>query len=111
MINICSRKKDMEQIIYTTLTESELTEIIKECLKSELQQSIPNTSDAVKEEYLTRKEASGVLRISLPTLHQLIKSNTLTAYRIGGRVLLNKSEVLDSIRQINISKYKRDFGS
>lgn len=55
------------------------------------------------EEYLTRKELSQFLKVSLVTLHNWQKSGELTPYKIGNRVLYKKSEVHEKmLKQSNL---------
>ena len=92
-------------IILQNLTRQDLIDIFEGVLAEKLNELIPPAVS--KTEYLTRKEVAGLLRISIPTLHELIKTGKLKAYRIGGRVLFNKSEVEDSLEKIESQKYKR----
>lgn len=50
---------------------------------------------------ITREETAKLLGVSLVTLHSWVKSNILTAYRIGNKVRFKENEVLASLRQIN----------
>lgn len=55
-------------------------------------------------EYLTRIELSKWIKISLPTINDYTKKGILKAYRIGGRVLYQKSEVVESLKEIRTSR-------
>ena len=50
---------------------------------------------------LTRHETASMLNISLVTLWQWTKNNTLPAYKIGGKVRYKKSEILESLQKMN----------
>jgi excisionase family DNA binding protein len=54
----------------------------------------PNT------ELLTRKEASKLLGVSLPTLLDWTKTGKVTGYRIASRVRYKRSELENSLSQI-----------
>lgn len=56
---------------------------------------------------LTREETAEFLKISLPTLGELTKCGTIPAYRLGGRVLYKKEEVLASLEVVKSLKYRR----
>lgn len=58
-------------------------------------------------EYATRKEVAGAFKISLPTLNRLTKDGTLTAYRLGGRVLYKKAETNKALTEIPNFKHRR----
>jgi excisionase family DNA binding protein len=92
-------------IILQNVTRQDLTAIIESAVSGLIKDFHP--SPEVKTEYLTRKEVAALLRISIPTLHQLIKTGKLKGYRIGGRVLFNKAEVEGSLEEIETLKYKQ----
>ena len=52
-----------------------------------------NTPHINGENYLTRKELSQLLKVSLVTLHNWQKSGELIPYKIGKRILYKKSDV------------------
>lgn len=58
-------------------------------------------------EYLTRKETSKLLSISLPTLNDWTKKGYIPAYRIGASVRYLKEDVINSLKKVQTSKYKR----
>lgn len=51
-------------------------------------------------ELLTRKEASKLLGVSLPTLLEWTKTGKITGYRIASRVRYKRSELENSLSQI-----------
>ena len=51
--------------------------------------------------YLTRKEVSELLKISLPTLWRWTKDNKLQSYFIGSRILYQVDEVHNSLTKLN----------
>jgi excisionase family DNA binding protein len=44
-------------------------------------------------EFLTRKQAAGLLHISLPTLSLYCKNSTIPSYRVGSNIRFKKSEI------------------
>ena len=92
-------------IILQNVTRQDLVEIIEGAISEKIQELKPKPVE--NSIYFTRKEVKELLRISYPTLHELIKTGKLKAYRIGGRVLFNKSEVEGSLEVIESLKYKR----
>lgn len=71
---------------------SDLEHQIKE-LKNDPKQST--------ERLLTRNEVAKLLGVSLVTLHNWVKSNILSAYRIGNKVRFKENEVLEALQSIN----------
>ena len=52
-------------------------------------------------EFLTRKEVSELLSISLVNLHSWCNKEILTPYRIGNKVLFKREEIEQSLIKIN----------
>jgi excisionase family DNA binding protein len=57
--------------------------------------------------YLSRKEASKLLGISLPTLHKLTRNGTINAYRLGNRVLYKPPDIDAALSQVESLKYNQ----
>ncbi len=53
------------------------------------------------EEYLTRNEASLLLKISLPTLHSWVNKGLLKKYELGGSRYFLRSEIHQRIKESN----------
>ena len=96
---------DNTSLILQNVTRQDLIEILEGVISEKIQELKPKPKEET--EYLTRKEVKELLRISYPTLHELVNSGKLKAYRIGGRVLFIKSEVESSLETIQTLKYKR----
>ncbi len=86
--------------------ESKFAAVVEEKLRNILLQNAPKEKSNASP-YLTRKEVSSLLRISLPTLHELTKDEVLIAYHIKGRVLYKSEEVHAALSHVSITKYKR----
>lgn len=56
----------------------------------------------VDEKYLTRKEVSGLLKITLPTLGEYVKKGKIPAYRFGSRVLFKSTDVEKVLKQVKV---------
>lgn len=50
-------------------------------------------------QYVSRKEAADLLKITLPTLNVYTKSGKLTAYKIGRRVLYDSIEIAKALSE------------
>lgn len=62
-------------------------------------------------EYLTITEAAELLRVSVPTIRRWIRNGTIRAHRVGQRrVLLNRNEVMDSVRPLDTRIESADNG-
>ncbi len=62
----------------------------------------------VEEKYLTIKETSTFLRISVSTLNRLVRRNEIPSYRVGHRRLFDRHEVIQWVRtQVSDRRSKR----
>lgn len=52
-------------------------------------------------QYLTRKEASAFLGVSISTIHQWCKKGILKPYRIGNRVRFKKKDIEETLLKSN----------
>jgi excisionase family DNA binding protein len=52
-------------------------------------------------EFITSKEASGILKVTLPTLYDWRKKGIITAYRIGNKVRFIREELEHSLIKID----------
>jgi excisionase family DNA binding protein len=53
----------------------------------------------VMPEFITLKEASQLLRVSKVTIHSYINRELFTCYKVGGRTLIEKSELLQALER------------
>lgn len=89
------------QTYFTSLPLEQLKiEISKEILDriTPLLQGVNNSTTTT--ELLTRKEASKLLGVSLPTLLDWTNSGKIIGYRIASRVRYKRSELENSLAQI-----------
>jgi excisionase family DNA binding protein len=81
-------------------TPIQLLETILEGLKENQKELLLSSNQKPQKKYLTRKEVSKLLSISLPTLHDWVKRGMLKSYRCGSRVYFKGSEIEQSLKQI-----------
>ncbi|MGO2357365.1 MAG: helix-turn-helix domain-containing protein [Mesonia sp.] len=80
------------------LKESILTDVKKELVN--LVEKL-NLFNKPQEEFLTRKEAAKMLKISLVTITDWNKKRILNPYRLGNLIRYKKSELEEAMVQIN----------
>ena len=91
----------MDTIILSQISLQDLKSEISEVIKNELQGVLSNSPTQTKEiEFLTRKEASQLLSVSLPTLDHWTRTGKLVGYRIGSRIRYKRNEVEQSLAAI-----------
>lgn len=94
----------MESKIFTTLSESEIQEMINKKVEEAVKNIIPQPES---NELLTRKQVSELLGVSLVTLHDWTKRGIIPALRIGTRIRFKQSDVMAALNQIETLKYRR----
>jgi excisionase family DNA binding protein len=91
-------------IILTNVSPEQLFNTFRGIVKEELL----NLQSTKKEtNYLSRKEASKLLHISLPTLNEYTRKGILKGSRVGSRVLYSESDIQEAVKNIPTMKYKR----
>lgn len=88
-----------KEIYLSGLTADQLSEMIRESLRDELQLFRPARPKS-ETKYLTRQETARRLRISLVTLTDWVNRGKICAHKIGGRVLFRDSDVEAALNQI-----------
>lgn len=99
----------MQDIILSPISLADLKTAISNIIDEKIKPFLPATvlDPENNEIYLSRKEVSKQLKISLPTLNNLTKQGAITGYRIGKRVLYKKSDINSALHLIDSNKYKR----
>jgi excisionase family DNA binding protein len=96
----------MSQILFTGIKLNELLERIGQLIDSKIG-VLPTKKKETQSDYLTRAEASRLLKITLPTLHDWTKLGYLKSYKMGSRVLYKESEIIQTLEQVPSFKYKK----
>lgn len=55
------------------------------------------------EKFLTRKELSTLLKVTIPTLHNWEKQGKLKGYQIGRAVRFKEDEVLNALKERRVA--------
>lgn len=79
------------------ITVPQLTELIANCIKAELQKVVNFTMQPTKPEpeILTREEVKDLLKISFTSLWKYNKQKTLEAKKINGKVFYLRQDVMN----------------
>ncbi len=99
----------MASIFLEGIGIDEFLTLITEKMESNSQNLIPTENKAIQQgsELITRKEASAILSISLPTLNTYSKLGYLKAYRLGTKqVRYKRSEVLQCLEELPNFKHR-----
>jgi hypothetical protein len=97
----------MQKFSIDILDEDDLYPIIDKRLleKFEVFKHILETMN--NEQILSRTKASKFLNITPPTLDKYTKDRTIKGYHLAGRPVYKQSELLQSLKEIEVIKYKR----
>lgn len=87
------------EIYLKGLTTDQLSEIIRESVRDEMQNLKPPKQKS-DNKFLTRKETAKRLKVSLVTLTDWVNRGRIKAHKIGGRVLFRESDVEEALSQI-----------
>jgi excisionase family DNA binding protein len=96
----------MAKIILQTFEVSDLKKVVYQTVKKVLE-DFPKIQEKENLKLLSRKDASKLLCVSLPTLHQWTKDGVVTAYRIGTRVLYKLEDINKALTQIKTLKFNK----
>lgn len=85
---------------FILLTSDQLRQTIAETLQPQLDKLSQSFQPKEPEEFMTRKEVADLLSVNLSTIHNWKKSGVLKAHSIGARVYYKRSEILESIVEL-----------
>lgn len=92
----------MEQLKLVHSTASELEELIKLSLQSELNEIRKDFSEISKScEILSKQETAKFLKVDLSTLYRWTKKGKIKAYGIGNRVYYYMTDILGALVPIS----------
>ena len=89
-----------ENFILSPISLDELEQRLFSRLKTELHSTTPPKEKESEDDFLTAKEVSKLIGVSLVTLHKWKKDGKLKFHRFGSRIRFRKSEI------INTQKFK-----
>ena len=89
------------QILLQNLSPERLTELIKDGVKSQLEDFKKTLQTHNPDELLTRKETCEFLQIDSSTLWHWTNKGKVIAYGIGNRRYYKKAELLESLKPLN----------
>lgn len=97
----------MQQVLINNVSLDEFKDLLSDLIEEKFKETFKNSDiNDSEQKYLSRFEVAKLLKISLPTLHNLTINGVLSGYRVGRRVLYKKAEVDSSLAVIESMKYK-----
>lgn len=92
---IIVKQEELEDLVQTSV-EKTLSNFYKD-----------KKSKENKSENLSVKETAKLLKVSDLTIRNYIKRGLIKAERIGSRILINREELMKSLKEVKSFKYKR----
>jgi hypothetical protein len=97
----------MEQITVNIPNEDDFTTMVEKIIAKKFEEHKLEFDSKKDEQVLNRNQASSFLNISPPTLDKYTDNGIVKGYRLGGRPVYKKSELISSLQQVEVSKYSR----
>ena len=94
------KQRKMEKIQFIQTTPEQVTEVILQGFRNEIEKLKKDFQPKEPTEYLTRNEVKELLKCDLSTIHNWNKKGKLKAYGIGNRVFYKRSEVEKAIIEL-----------
>ena len=88
-------------ILLQNLSRQDLTQLIKEIVRSQLEEFKETLSTQIPDELLTREEPYNFLKIDSSTLWHWTNKGKVIAYGIGNRRYYKKGELLESLIKLD----------
>lgn len=98
----------MQKHILISIPLHEFQDLIREVVRAEIQAQNKEPPKVTEEKYYSRREVAKLLSISLGSLNKYVKNGSIPAKRLNGRVLILKSSLESSLKNIKAIKHSRN---
>jgi hypothetical protein len=92
----------MQTIQFISTSPQELQNQINEGVRIQLQEFLKHFTPTQPKEYLSRQDVSKMFGVDISTVHNWCKSKRLNPLGIGSRVYFLRSEVVASLKPLNV---------
>jgi len=99
----------MNELFISGINLNELLLRIEQIIEKKLENVASSAQIKIQSVFLSRKEVTELLKVSLPTLHEWTKAGWLQSYKIGNRVLYKPEEVENALTKVQSLKFKRNI--
>lgn len=99
----------MKEVVLISMPVNDLQTLIIDCVNACLKHYSPPPQSELSDlpDFLTRKQASKMLSVSLGTLDSWTKEGRITKHRTGGVVRFRKDELLANFKSLKDGRYQR----
>jgi len=95
----------MENIILMSISKEDLQQIIRDSVKSELNNStVPSPIIKEEETLMNTKDVQSLFGVSRITIHKWKKQGLFPYHKINRKLYFKRSEVIASMKRISLSK-------
>jgi excisionase family DNA binding protein len=103
-----STKSDikMHKQILLSISLLEFEALIRSVFQGELEKHL-RTPVKASTDYISAKEAAGILKISVPTLRKYRREEVVKGYRLGHNIRFKRNEVEKAFLSMSTIKYSR----
>ncbi len=93
----------MSAIQLLQISTEELTHLIKEGIKPELENLLKKCLNDLSndDKFLSRQDTADYFGVTLPTIHDWMKKGIITPYKMGNRTYFMKSELVAKLLSSN----------
>jgi excisionase family DNA binding protein len=89
-------------------TSEELAELVNESVNHSISEYFTNKEKQLsKEQHITIKAAAKLLKVDTQTVRNYIKRGTITAKKVGRRILIDTASIDKALSEVKSLKYKR----
>lgn len=78
-------------------------DILSELIDQRIEEKFSSIQSQASEALLTRKQAAQRLGVTLPTIHEWLKSGRLQGFRVGTRIRIKEADLKNSLKKIKTS--------
>ncbi len=91
------------EVLLSSISLDQLHDSIQQIIRSELKRE--REKSVYNKIYLSRREVSDLLKVSLVTIHNWTNQGILKKYKISGQVRYRMDEVLSALQEIETKKH------
>lgn len=95
-----------QEHIIISLSKEELHDLIQKAVDQAISNLSRNGNESDNLSFITKEEASKLLKISMPSLTKYVKQGIIPAYRIGARILFKPEDIHGSLSIVQVKQLK-----
>jgi ACT domain-containing protein len=102
----------VEKTTFTQIPLDELQEIIRDCMRIELEKILSKQiGDTISDDLIKVEDAIHLFKVSKVTLYKWRKKGVLPFYRISSRIYYKRSELLEALKSSRKRNNKLNYST